>query len=119
MGVKIGDVPCDGCTRCCSRDLVRLLPDEDPDQYLTEAHPFLEARMLSHKADGSCIYQGEDGCSIWDRRPRMCREMDCRLLAYTFSKGEAQRLEKQGALRIDVWVRGRELLREKLHCVPS
>lgn len=74
-----GPVPCNGCTRCCQGDAVRLLPDDDPTQYETRPH-FLDASqlMLAHRADGACIYCGPLGCTLYARRPRMCRDMDCR-----------------------------------------
>ena len=34
--------------------------------------------MLLHKDNMDCIYLGNDGCTIWDRAPAMCKEFDCR-----------------------------------------
>jgi len=73
-------VLCDGCTLCCQGDAVFLHPEcgDDPRRYRTE--PAGERLMLAHKANGDCIYlQRRSGCTIWDRRPTVCREMDCRV----------------------------------------
>jgi hypothetical protein len=37
--------------------------------------------ILQSKPDGSCIYVGDKGCTIWDRRPAICRAFDCRVYA--------------------------------------
>lgn len=104
-------VPCDGCVKCCIGDAVRLLPGEDASQYETEDHPAVfGAKMLAHKLDGACVYLGESGCTIHDRKPIQCREMDCRRLAnipYT----RARILAAHGRLSLAVWHRGRVLLR--------
>ena len=109
----IGQVPCNGCIRCCKSDAVRLLPDDDADSYLTEPHPLmLGALMLAHKDNLDCIYLGETGCTIHDRRPRQCREMDCRLLATQINFTQARRLDKANKLKIGVWRMGKKLLKE-------
>lgn len=105
-------VPCDGCTRCCHRDAVRLLAGDDLSQYRTEPHPYMpEARMLAHKPNGDCLYLGEYGCTIHDTKPLMCREMDCRRIAQAITWTQARKMEARGALRMDIWRRGKELLR--------
>lgn len=84
-------VPCNGCTRCCHGDAVRLLPHEDLTQYQVEAHPYFSGAYMPSK-------------------PQQCREMDCRLLgAMTFT--HARKLAKRRGLPLRVWRKGRELLR--------
>lgn len=105
--IRQTDVPCNGCTRCCEGDAVRLLPGDDFGAYQTEPHPWLPGeRMLAHKDNGDCIYLGEAGCTIHERRPQMCREMDCRLIAASMSGRQAHRAGIHSIYR-----RGRELLR--------
>lgn len=105
------DVPCDGCTLCCQGDAIRLLPEDDANTYITEPHATLAGeRMLAHKSNGDCIYLAEGGCSIHSRRPRMCREMDCRYLAQRISWVLAIDLAIQGRLPLAVWKRGHDLL---------
>lgn len=106
-------VPCNGCTRCCHNDAVRILPHEDASRWLTEAHPTRPgARMLAHKANGDCVYLGEAGCTRQDDKPQICHEMDCRRLAQAISFTKARKMHEAGRFNIAIWHRGRELLRE-------
>ena len=106
---EVVNVPCDGCTLCCLGDAVRILPHEDPAKWVTEPHFIYKgARMLRHKPDGSCVYLAERGCSIWDDRPQMCGELDCRIFA-ELSFTRARKLAKKGVLRLSVWRRGKDL----------
>lgn len=34
--------------------------------------------MLKHKPNGDCVYLDENGCSIHDHAPWVCRMFDCR-----------------------------------------
>lgn len=78
------DVPCNGCTACCRRDLIVLHPEagDDPDAYETVevVHPLngSKALALAQGPDGSCVYLGPTGCTIHDRAPHICRTFDCR-----------------------------------------
>lgn len=106
-----GKVACDGCTLCCKGDAVRLLPGDDIDSYKTERHPRVRsARMLAHKENGDCIYLGDGGCTIHDRRPQMCRTMDCRLLAAKLPPALARSLIGKKSLQASVYYRGKELM---------
>jgi hypothetical protein len=100
-------VPCNGCRLCCINDLVRILPHEDASQWRTQPHPLRKyALMLAHKADGTCVYLGESGCTIHDQpRPQQCVDMDCRNIAARMSWTQARRA---GVIR--VWRRGKELI---------
>lgn len=100
-------VPCNGCTRCCERGgMVRLLPADNPADYQTEPHPLARGQlMLAHKPNGKCIYLAEKGCSIHDRKPQMCREMDCRGIARSIGIEQARILGV-----VHVWRKGRELI---------
>lgn len=77
-------VPCNGCTACCRDQIVVLIEDDgDPAQWRTvplEGAKDESVRQLEMKPDGACTYLGEHGCTIYDRRPAMCRTFDCRLL---------------------------------------
>lgn len=63
--------------------------------------------MLAHKENGDCIYLGVGGCSIHDRKPRMCREMDCRNIARGVTYSRARKIGI-----VAVWRKGRQLLKE-------
>lgn len=103
----VSDVPCDGCTRCCRGDTIRIMPHEDPSQWQTEPHPAGHGmRQLAHKPDGDCVYLGASGCTIHGRAPQICKEMDCRLLYRAMSFTVAR---KQPTTFLTVWMRGRDL----------
>lgn len=105
------NVPCDGCTLCCHRDLVRILPHEDATKYCVRPHPTMRgAFVLDHKPNGDCIYLGDGGCTRHADKPQMCREMDCRRIARAVSFTHARKLARGGRLPLPVWKRGRELL---------
>jgi Fe-S-cluster containining protein len=108
------DVPCNGCTRCCHGDAVRIMPHEDASQWLTEPHPYQPgARMLAHKANDDCVYLGPAGCTIHPNKPEQCRTMDCRNLAREISFTNARKLAARNALPMPIWQRGKELLAGK------
>ncbi len=105
------DVPCNGCTLCCQRDLIRLEAEDDVSTYITEPHPLVpHAFMLAHKPDGSCIYLSATGCTIHERAPFQCRIADCRGIARRLSFDEALLLHAAARLDIRVWDRGTMLL---------
>ena len=107
-------VPCNGCTLCCHGDAVRLLPADEPNQYITESHPYIKgALMLAHKPDGACIYLGAGGCTIHDTSPQQCKEMDCRRIAAKITFTQARKLSKNGHFNLQVWAKGRFLARAK------
>lgn len=107
--LDVGNVPCNGCTACCRGDLIRLLPGDDASQYRTMPHPVIPgATALQRDGAGNCVYLTDTGCGIHGRAPRMCREMDCRIIAMEFTYTTVRK--RRSWLRI--WERGRQLLRE-------
>lgn len=74
-------VPCGTCTECCKGDAIFLHPEcgDDPAQYETENYQ--GRTILKHHPNGDCVYlDRQRGCTIHDRRPTICREMDCRII---------------------------------------
>ena len=85
------DVPCGGCTACCtSSQFVHVGPDEVttlaripaalrfPAPGLPRGHV-----VLGYDERGRCPMLVKDRCSIYDDRPRACRTYDCRVFAAT------------------------------------
>lgn len=81
------DVPCGGCTACCtSSQFVHIGPDETdtlahiPRQLLFPA-PHLPSghQLLGYDERGHCPMLVDNRCSIYDHRPRTCRTYDCRV----------------------------------------
>lgn len=73
----VASVPCDGCRLCCSGDTtnVVLLPEER-GQY--DSVELMGLDVLRRRDNGDCVYLYAEGCSIQDRKPRVCRTFDCR-----------------------------------------
>jgi len=74
-------VDCDNCKyeRFCCKNVRAPLDEDEVEHY--EYDPIMAERanifVLARKGSG-CTYLGEDGlCTIWDRRPRVCRRYDC------------------------------------------
>lgn len=101
-------VPCNGCTRCCHGDAIRLLPEDDASKYATVPHESMPGHlMLDHNPSGDCIYLGPTGCLIHETKPLMCREMDCRTIAARITYTQARKMRL-----VQVWRKGKELTKE-------
>ena len=83
------DVPCGGCTACCTSGLFGYIgPDETetlahvPSELLAPA-PRLPAGhvVLPYDSAGRCPMLTDGACSIYAHRPRACRAYDCRVFA--------------------------------------
>lgn len=69
--------------------------------------------MIAHKANGECVYLGENGCTIHDRAPSLCRVVDCRTLAARVNFETARQMHLMGRLNLAVWDQGNKLLQEE------
>jgi hypothetical protein len=69
-------VPCGTCTACCrTYSAVALAPGEPTEGLKLEPG----TRQLRKQADGiTCIHLVEGMCEVYDKRPRACRDYDCR-----------------------------------------
>jgi uncharacterized protein len=85
------DVPCDGCTACCtSSQFVHIGPDETDTLAHIPAELLFPAPqrppghvVLGYDERGHCPMLVDDACSIYEHRPRACRVYDCRIYAAT------------------------------------
>ncbi len=77
--MNLPPLKCDGCRACCLNEQAWIRPDmgDDPSLYETVT---VGARILIAKKPGSkaCRYLGSSGCTIYERRPWVCRNFDCR-----------------------------------------
>ena len=81
------DVPCGTCTACCrSSQFVLVTPDDVgaiahiPNELLFPAP--LQPKgylVMGYNEQGHCPMFVDNQCSIYDNRPRTCREYDCRV----------------------------------------
>jgi Fe-S-cluster containining protein len=85
------EVPCGGCTACCtSSQFIHIGPEEVdtlahvPAQLLFPA-PRLPAGhvLLGYDENGHCPMLIDGACSIYEHRPRTCRTYDCRVFPAT------------------------------------
>ena len=90
-GERDADVPCDGCTACCTSSMFfHVEPDEIdtlahiPKQLLFPAPGRPQGHVvLGHDARGHCPMLVDNTCSIYEHRPRTCRTYDCRVFGAT------------------------------------
>ena len=104
-GEQASDVPCDGCTACCtSSQFVHIGPDEvDTLAHIPAALLFPAPRLpkghvlLGYDEHGRCPMLTDGGCSIYEHRPRTCRTYDCRVFPAAGIEPEDD--DKQGIAR--------------------
>ncbi len=86
-GERGSDVPCAGCTACCtSSQFVHIGPDETatlariPAALLFPAPGLPRGHVvLGYDERGHCPMLIDGQCSIYEHRPRTCRTYDCRV----------------------------------------
>lgn len=86
-GEGTADVPCGSCVACCtSSQFVHIGPDETatlariPAELLVPAPGMPRGHVvLGYDDAGRCPMLADDGCSIYEDRPRTCRTYDCRV----------------------------------------
>lgn len=83
------DVACGTCTACCrSSYFVHVAPDDAAARRRIPAELLFPAPgrppghlLMGYDERGSCPMLTDEGCSIYDDRPRTCRAFDCRVHA--------------------------------------
>lgn len=109
-------VPCSGCTLCCRGDIIMLFPDSGDVVETYEAEEWTlpgtdeRGHLLKKGADGNCVYLGDGGCTIRERKPAICRAFDCRKWFQSATRVERRFMVKHGLAHKAIFDRGRELL---------
>jgi hypothetical protein len=107
----VADVPCGKCQLCC-KTLIVPLAEEEYENYdwawITTRDGKRHGRALQRKANGDCVYLGENGCTIHGHAPHVCQRFDCREL---FLKSDRQ-FRRSGQLPKSLFEKGREMLKE-------
>lgn len=106
------DVPCGTCQLCC-KTLIVPLALEEYEQYawawvVTRDGKRL-GRALKRKANGDCVYLGENGCTIHGRAPHVCQRFDCRELFQKSDRGGRRKAIKSGKIPKALFDKGREM----------
>lgn len=86
---ETSDVPCGGCTSCCTASqFIHIAPDEVdalaaiPGDLLFPAPRLPTGHVLmGYDELGRCPMLVDGSCSIYEHRPRTCRTYDCRVFA--------------------------------------
>jgi Fe-S-cluster containining protein len=110
-GERDSDVPCAGCTACCTSS--QFVPIE-PDETDTLAHIPAELLfpvpgrppghvLLGYDEHGRCPMLTDAGCSIYEHRPRTCRTYDCRIFPATGVSLDDQPAKLAVAERVARW----------------
>ena len=98
------EVACNGCTACCRNNLIALLPDDgdDVESYVREpmraSNGIIVGYHIPQKPDGSCHYLRAGACSIYARRPAVCRTFDCRKWFLSFEREQRRELFGNGGI---------------------
>ena len=109
------EVPCNGCSACC-RSVVAIQPErgDNPADYEcainidTSAPNRARTFSLNRKPDGSCYALRNGRCTIWDKRPYICRAFDCRKLWVMLTRPERQRLIRDRYFSRDIFAAGKK-----------
>ncbi|HEY1119243.1 MAG TPA: YkgJ family cysteine cluster protein [Acidimicrobiales bacterium] len=88
-GAGDADVPCGTCTACCrSSYFVHVGPEDVAARRRIPAELLFPAPgrpaghlLMGYDERGWCPMLTDDGCSIYEDRPRTCRAFDCRVHA--------------------------------------
>lgn len=84
------EVPCGSCTLCCEKLAPYLSPEEiasglyplsliQPSEQELHANPEIGPIVtLYRKLEGGCGMFIDGKCSIYETRPKACRQFDCR-----------------------------------------
>jgi uncharacterized protein len=86
-GERSSDVPCDGCTACCTASqFIHIGPEEvDTLAHIPAAVLFPAPRLprghvlMGYDERGHCPMLVDNRCSIYEHRPTTCRTYDCRV----------------------------------------
>jgi hypothetical protein len=107
------EVPCAGCTECCRSNQGLFLHPEQGDE--VESYRFRVAAgrdgrdvfLLETTPEGACVYLGPEGCTIYERRPLLCRSFDCRKHYLILPRQDRDNLVRLGLSSRQVFNAGR------------
>jgi hypothetical protein len=80
--------------------------------------------LLATTSEGACVYLGESGCSIYARRPALCRSFDCRKHYLILPRQDRDNLVRLKLSSRAVFSAGRARLKtlsepERLECIEK
>ena len=90
---------CGSCRACCYGIDGPILKDHEAENY--DCHKTEKEWRLDQK-EGACVYLTEEGCGIYERRPLVCRDFDCRSLVLQFPPEKLDRWVEEGKFTVEV-----------------
>ncbi len=112
------EVACAGCTECCRSNQALVLHPENGDDVESYQFQVLKDRAtgdpvfaLATNDSGHCIYLGQTGCTIYERRPYLCRSFDCRKHYLILPRQDRDNLVRIGMSSRAVFNAGRSRLK--------
>jgi Fe-S-cluster containining protein len=122
------NVPCNGCTECCRSNQGLFLQPELGDKVESYRHQTMtdeatgEPIFLLATENGQCVYLGDSGCTIYSRRPLLCRSFDCRKHYLILPRQDRDNLVRIGLSSRAVFSAGRARLKslsseERKECI--
>lgn len=124
-------MPCNGCTECCRSNQGLYLHPEQGDDVDSYQHRVIANQatgepvfVLATESSGQCVYLGASGCTIYDRRPLLCRSFDCRKHYLILPRQDRDNLVKLGLSSRAVFNAGRARLKslsdaERTECLEK
>ncbi len=107
-------MPCNGCTKCCASGQALVLQaglgdDVASYEFRVAKRPDSDEAvfLLATKENGECVYLGPHGCTIYERRPVLCRSFDCRKHYLILPRTDRDNLVRLGLSSRDVFNAGR------------
>jgi Fe-S-cluster containining protein len=123
------EVPCNACTECCRSSQGLVLHPEHGDEVDSYRHHVLGHSPtgepvfgLSTNEGGHCVYLGSTGCTIYARRPHLCRSFDCRKHYLILPRQDRDNLVRIGLSSRAVFNAGKSRVKtlntaERNHCL--
>ena len=111
------DVPCGTCTACCSsKQNLPLYPSQGDVVESYQVQVAIDAAgnsafSLAQTPSGACVYLGASGCTIYQRRPFLCRSFDCRKHYLILPRQDRDNLVRLGLSSRAVFNAGRARLK--------
>ena len=124
------EVQCGACTECCKSSQGLFLHPEQGDAVESYRHTSAfnqegnPVYLLETTPVGACVYLGETGCTIYERRPLLCRTFDCRKHYLILPRQDRDNLVRLGLSSRAVFNAGRSRLKtlsggERAECVQT
>ena len=64
---------------CCRQQVVLLSEEDEPNMAAYDYREMGNLKVLNTKPNGDCAHLGTEGCTIYEKRPLVCRAYDCRM----------------------------------------